>query len=234
MKFLVLVPVWKRYNVLELFANGLEALKEKGYALEVLAVGSCVEDSVVCRDLGFEYYVNHRNILGEKLNKALKVAKRIDFDAMLMLGSDDTLNSDVLDFYIESFNNGYKFVGFLDCYFYDLEKRNMIKWNGYRGERQGEPIGAWRCFRRDLIEELNWELWDNQHHSIDYTMWSKIKKRSDLLKAKLSGNQFICDLKTSDNVTKFRKFDNSVITNPLEGLNKLEANFKNKILNYGK
>ena len=44
---------------------------------------------------------------------------------------------------------------------------------------------------------------------------------------------FICDLKTSDNITKFRKFDNSVITNPLEGLNKLEANYKNQILNYG-
>ena len=233
MNFLVLVPVWKRYNVLKLFANGLEALKEKGYNIEVLAVGSCVEDSVVCRELGF-MYVNHRNILGEKLNVALKEAKKIDFDAMLMLGSDDSLNAEVLDFYIESFNKGYKFVGFLDCYFYDLEKRNMIKWNGYRGERAGEPIGAWRCFRRDLIEELNYELWANQHHSIDYTMWEKIKKRPDLLKVKLSGNQFICDLKTSENVTKFRKFDNSVIINSLDGLNKLETSFKNKILDYGK
>lgn len=231
MKFLVLVPIYRRYSVLRLFNEGLESLKRKGYEIEVLAVGD-EKDALIAKELGYRY-VTHRNILGEKLNKALKVAKRIDFDAMLMLGSDDTLNSEVLDFYIEAFNNGYKFVGFLDCYFYDLEKRNMIKWNGYRGERAGEPIGAWRCFRRDLIEELNWELWDNQHYSIDYTMWAKIKKRSDLLKAKLSGNQFICDLKTSDNVTKFRKFDNSVITNPLKGLNKLEANYKNQILNYG-
>jgi hypothetical protein len=232
MKFLVLVPIYRRHDVLRVFNEGLEVLKGKGYNIEVLAVGD-LKDESIAKELGYRY-VTHRNILGEKLNKALKVAKNIDFDAMLMLGSDDTLNAEVLDFYIESFNKGYKFVGFLDCYFYDLEKRNMIKWNGYRGHRQGEPIGAWRCFRRDLIEELNYELWANQHHSIDYTMWEKIKKRPDLLKVKLSGNQFICDLKTSENVTKFRKFDNSVITNPLEGLNLLEANFKNKILNYGK
>ena len=234
MKFLVLVPVWKRYNVLELFANALEALKEKGYALEVLAVGSCVEDSVVCRELGFEYYVNHRNILGEKLNVALKEAKKIDFDAMLMLGSDDVLNDKVLDFYIDAFEEDFKFVGFTNCYFYDLEKKNMIKWYGYRGERSGEPIGAWRCFKRELIEELNWELWGNQHHSIDYTMWQKIKNRPDILKTILYDDMFICDLKTGENVTKFRKFDNSRIVDANPCLESLGNKLKNKILNYGK
>lgn len=232
MKFLVLVPIYRRHAVLRLFNAGLESLKGKGYNIEVLAVGD-VKDEPIAKELGYRYVI-HRNILGEKLNKALKVAKNIDFDAMLMLGSDDILNSATLDFYIEAFNHDYKFVGFLDCYFYDLEKRNMIKWNGYRGERAGEPIGAWRCFKRDLIEELNWELWGNQHHSIDYTMWEKIKKREDILKAKLFEDMFIGDLKTSENVTKFRKFDNSVIVNPLDGLNLLETDFKNKILNYGK
>jgi hypothetical protein len=232
MKFLVLVPIYRRYGVLRLFNEGLESLKGKGYNIEVLAVGD-LKDEPIAKELGYRY-VNHRNILGEKLNVALKEAKKIDFDAMLMLGSDDVLNDKVLDFYISCFEHDYKFVGFTNCYFYDLEKRNMIKWYGYRGERAGEPIGAWRCFKRELIEELNWELWANQHHSIDYTMWQKIKNRSDIIKTILFDDMFIGDLKTSENVTKFRKFDNSVIVNPLEGLNLLEANFKNKILNYGK
>ena len=233
MKFLVLVPVYGRYDILKLFAEGLNVLKEQGYDIEVLAVGSSTEDMLVCRELDF-MYVNHRNILGEKLNAALKEAKKIDFDAMLMLGSDDILNAETLDFYQFAFSKEYRFVGFLDCYFFNMDTKGLIKWNGYRGEREGEPIGAWRCFKRDLIEELNWELWGNQHHSIDYTMWEKIKSCRGILKTKLREGMFICDLKTKANVTKFRKFDNSVIVNHKEEFKKIDNNFKQQILDYGK
>ena len=43
MKFLVLVPVYGRYDILKLFAEGLNVLKDQGYDIEVLAVGSSTE-----------------------------------------------------------------------------------------------------------------------------------------------------------------------------------------------
>jgi len=74
MKFLVLVPIYRRYGVLRLFNEGLESLKGKGYNIEVLAVGD-LKDEPIAKELGYRY-VNHRNILGEKLNVALKEAKK--------------------------------------------------------------------------------------------------------------------------------------------------------------
>lgn len=231
-KFMVLVPVHERFQVLKLFALGIEALRKQGYNIDVLAVGSSNQDMENCETLNFKY-INHRNILGEKLNVALKYSKQFDFDGMLMLGSDDVLNSDVLDFYVSEFNKGSRFVGFIDCYFYSLETSELLKWNGYNTpDRAGEPIGAWRCFKRDLIEDLGWTLWGNQRKSIDASMWAKIKNMKDITTAKLSNSMFICDLKTSENVTKFTKFKNSVVSNTDKIKLLKDRDIIEKIINY--
>lgn len=202
-KFLVLVPVYGRYDVLRLFGNGIDVLKHKGYDINVLAVGSSEKDKSVCDELSFEY-VHHRNILGEKLNHALEYSRKFTFDAMLMLGSDDLINYSAIDFFIDKLQSGDKFIGFLDCYFYDLLGGNLLKWNGYtEASRKGEPIGAWRCFSRKMLEELNWRLWHDRHTHIDLSNWSKISHLPGVSTYKMSPDIMICDMKSDIGVNKF-------------------------------
>lgn len=202
-KLLVLVPVYGRHNVLRLFGNGIDVLKYKGYDIDVLAVGSSEVDKMVCNELNFKY-VHHRNILGEKLNHALNYSRQFTFDAMLMLGSDDLINYAAIDFIIERLKNGDKFIGFLDCYFYDLLNAKLIKWNGYgEPKRLGEPIGAWRCFSREMLEEQDWRLWHDRHTHIDLSMWSKISHLDGVNTYKMAPDIMICDMKSDVNVNKF-------------------------------
>lgn len=233
MKFTILVPVWKRYETLKIFNNCIERIKEN-YDIEVVAVGSEPGDRVICESLGYYYVEAPNNPLGGKLNFGLKACRSIPSDAVLMLGSDDILSSNLMLYYIQQLNKGFDFIGFLDCYFMNLESGDMIYWKGYRGQRSGEPIGAWRCLSRNLLDKLNWEAWDNQHHSVDYTMWNKlngVKKHIARCKDKF----LLVDLKTSENVTKFRKFDNSEIVHTKTVLKDyLPQQEINKILNYGK
>ena len=233
MKFTILVPVWRRYETLKLFNTCIERLKED-YDIEVVAVGSEPGDKQICEALNYNYVQAPNNPLGGKLNYGLKACKRLESDAVLMLGSDDILSSNVMLYYIQQLKKGFDFVGFLDCYFMNLETKDMIYWKGYRGQRAGEPIGAWRCLSRNLLNRLNWEAWDNQHHSVDYTMWNKlkgVKKHVTRCKDKF----LLVDLKTSENVTKFRKFDNSEIVHTKTVLNDyLPKQEIFKILNYGK
>ena len=216
-KFLVLVPVHERYNVLKLFAQGIDSLKNKGYDIQVLAVGSSDSDLKSCKEFNFNY-VQYKNILGEKLNYALDFSKKFDFEAMIMLGSDDLLNDKALDFYIERLRKGDRFIGFLDCYFYDLDTSNLIKWGGYTDEnkygkvRKGEPIGAWRCFSRSLLEEMDWKLWKNTHTGIDATMWEKIKRKKNVKTYYMPNNVMVCDFKTSKNITSFKKIQHLNMT----------------------
>lgn len=233
MKLTILVPVWRRYETLKIFNSCIERLKEE-YDIEVVAVGSEPGDRVICESLGYYYVEAPNNPLGGKLNFGLKACRSIPSDAVLMLGSDDILSSNLMLYYIQQLNKGFDFIGFLDCYFMNLESGDMIYWKGYRGQRSGEPIGAWRCLSRNLLDKLNWEAWDNQHHSVDYTMWNKlngVKKHIARCKDKF----LLVDLKTSENVTKFRKFDNSEIVHTKTVLKDyLPQQEINKILNYGK
>ena len=233
MKFTILVPVWGRYDTLKLFNDCVIRLQEE-YDINVVAVGSSEADKKVCESYGYHYTQAPNKPLGGKLNNGLKVCKDLDSDAFIMLGSDDILSSNLLNYYAQQINKGFDFVGFLDCYFYDLNSKNMIYWKGYRGQRSGEPIGAWRCLSRGLLESLNWEAWDNQHHSIDYTMWNKLKNVKKHVTT--SKNKFlIVDLKNEDNVTKFRKFDNSEIVHAKTIFNQYLPKIETlKILEYGK
>lgn len=209
MKYLIHVPVHKRYGTLQLFDNTVKHL-QKTHNIEVLAVGSCEGDRNVCENFGYHYYSHPNRPLGSKFQKGITEAKKYDFDALILLGSDDILSAGCLDLYQSEIERGYDFVGFLDCYFFDLDKKNMRYWGGYKGERQGEPIGAWRCFSRRGLDKMNWKLWNADNNSPDYQMWSKVLKNKINYKLEYCDDLYrIVDLKTSENVTKFGKFPNS-------------------------
>lgn len=231
-KFAILVPVHGRYNVLRLFDNCIKRLQSE-FDITVVAVGSSQLDRNVCEELGYTYTNHKNNPLGGKLQAGLQKARELDFDACIMLGSDDILSNSVVDLYNSALNKGYDFIGFLDCYFYDLENKNMRHWKGYTNERRGEPIGAWRCLSRELLDRLDWNVWDNQHHSVDYQMWQKVNGKFKILKAKCEDRYRVVDLKTKANVTKFTKFPNS---EPVNAKQVMMGNFPvneiNEIINF--
>lgn len=209
MKYLVHVPVFKRYKTLELFNNTITELKKR-FDIQVVAIGSCEGDRNVCESLGYHYYSHPNRPLGAKFQHGINEAKKYEFDALVLLGSDDILSESCLDLYQDEIKKGYDFVGFLDCYFFDLERKNMRYWGGYKGERQGEPIGAWRCFSRKGLDKMNWKLWNAENNSPDYQMWKKVLNNNINYKLEYCDDLYrIVDLKTYENVTKFGKFDNS-------------------------
>lgn len=226
MNIVVLVPVWKRYSTLSLFAENMKDL-----GLPVVAVGSCPKDREECIKHGFTYVESINKPLGTKLNNGLKKVKELNPDAVLMLGSDDILSKKTLNVYKRELKKGVGFVGFLDCYFADLQTKRCIYWHGYKGERKGEPIGAWRVLTKETLDKLNWIAWGDQQGSIDHSMWQKLKGvTKSLLRCEQEG-VVLMDLKTSENLTKFRLFPQSRYENLELTLKKgFSQEYINKIL----
>ena len=68
---------------------------------------------------------------------------------------------------------------FMDEYDLDLIRENFISrevkhWKGYECERKGEPIGIGRLVRRDYLDRVRWNPFeDSIYNSLDWSMFQK-------------------------------------------------------------
>jgi len=161
---------------------------------------------------GFNYIEVKNNPLGNKMNQSCEILKgKVDY--VIFIGSDDIFCNNTLAYYLDCIEEGIDFVGFKDCYFYDLISKESIYWAGYRGPRKGEPIGAFKMLSARLLDKLNWQPFDrNRTDSLDWSMMQKLKNVNYSRKLVYMKDYDIIgvDLKTQDSLTKFSIFDNSL------------------------
>lgn len=207
-KISVIMPVWNRWATLE---KCVKKLKE--YPVNIVLIGSQGERSEdIARKLACKY-VECENVLGTKLNAGLDMCR--DSSHVIVMGSDNAFCDNAWKAYLEAINDDIDFFGFEDCYFTYPERKSCVYWKGYKGQRQGEPIGAFRMVSKRLLEEYNYRLWDDVSLSPDAQMWRRVKKSN--LKKRIVNlkryNAVIVDVKSQENITKFRKFPNSIMFN---------------------
>jgi len=111
--------------------------------------------------------------LSYKWNAVIKSARALDFEGLVVLGSDDFVCKNFINFVSQKIKE-YDFIGFKDIYF--KEEENFYYWKGYENQRRGEPIGAGRVYSRALLEKLDFNLYDIPlEKSLDGLAWGKIK-----------------------------------------------------------
>ena len=181
MKIGILTCMWKRPKVFDIFATGINRLREK-FDIIPLAVGSEGSKSMeLCRKHQFMYLERPNKPLGRKFNEGLSCFKNTDVDYVMILGSDDLISDSLVDAYLPHMEKGKHLIGILDIYFYDLFGKSLYYWPGYGSKpadkyRKGEPLGMARCLSRSLIKQMDWMLWnDNINRGLDLSMWKKLK-----------------------------------------------------------
>lgn len=158
-KLLILVPVWKRPEILKLF---LSRLTLPSYLeTRVLFILSPEDPFYVANTrLVKDYnYFSHKNRpLGEKKNEALHYSLKWDWDFFMDLGSDNIIHFDLWKLYEPYFENE-KYFGINNAYVYDTKTQKSLFVNGYH-QLSGETfaLGPGRVISRDIINELS-NLW---------------------------------------------------------------------------
>ncbi len=193
-----------RYRVFDIFKKFASRIDVK-----VLVVGSSERDRKHCKE--FEYIQVPNLPLGNKFNEGVEYLKD-KADHIIFLGCDDIFCVEFFKIYEREIKRGTDFMGFLDCYFYDLVSTKAIYWSGYSGSRKKEPIGAFKMLSKKALDAVAWrpfqDLWNS---SLDYSMMAKLKGKKlnrRLLNMKQEGVVGV-DLKDGDNITKFRLYENS-------------------------
>jgi hypothetical protein len=148
-------------------------------ALRVVAVGSEGEWSRYLAGSHGATYVAHENKpLGAKWTAALKKARETNPQAVLVLGSDNVVNDALLLRWVEELRAGAEYVAPLDAYQWNPQQTTLIHWNGYEGQRAGEPIGSGRCFARALLDRIKWKVWKlDANRGLD---WSTTQTLADV------------------------------------------------------
>lgn len=191
-KIAVLSCIWGRDNLTRIFLEHLDQLRSElipGICLIPIIIGSGespIKDT--CNNLNMHYFHYPNNPLSDKWEYGLQALKQLTCDAVIILGSDDFINSDLIKAYANYLMQGVKILGLRDCLFLDLNHKtdSLIKWNGYGGktswagqpERLGESIGMARCISTDTLEEINYSLWGKIqiNSGLDKVAFNTLKK----------------------------------------------------------
>lgn len=200
MKTICLIPVFGRHEILK------KVLKQ--YEIEVYCIADG-KDGVLCESLGAKV-IREKNDFPAKLQRGLEKLRNIEFDNILMMGSDDLIDRPLID-KMERMTERYGGVAVINCYFYDLATRFTSIWAGYPafGHRDGEPVGAFRMYTRKALDSIDWKLWSGSGQGgIDKISWDRIAAKNPTIKidAILEGHYPI-DVKDSESQTDISMFD---------------------------
>lgn len=228
-KLAIVTSVWKRPEIVELFAKGTEYLRENcpDFEIKVVISGSIQDDDNVRADQkGYvigDYLSNwHDHVkyieipnepLGAKVNATTYACRNMGVHYVLCMGSDDIITPELLNHYAQYMRKGIDFIGVTDCYFYDVVSEKALYWGGYREPyRKGHTAGAFRAISARLLAKWDWMPWENKDsHVLDKSMQDKLKVTPHTIHtfAMRDHGLFALDIKSSTNMTPFKKWDNS-------------------------
>ena len=176
----VVSAMWQRLELTDLvfshIADMKTALAPFMELLPVVAGSEREESRTVAEKNGFSYTEVENLPLGAKWNAALSLLRDQDVDGVVILGSDDLLNERFFHVLKDIMDEGCLLAG-LDTFFV-LESRSgrLMEWLGYLPPREGESIGAGRFLHRELLERLNWHVWeDGLNAGLDASMWRLLR-----------------------------------------------------------
>jgi ABC-type polysaccharide/polyol phosphate transport system ATPase subunit len=234
----LLTCVWKRPRLTKIILSYYSKLKEEvknTVDLEFVAVGSEGNKSrSICEDAGFHYYEYENQPMSKKWQHGLEMTKKYNPDAVIIVGSDDIITKEIIDFYIEKINLGHLLIGIKDFYIYESSLKKLAHWRGYGklndAHRMDETIGLGRCLARPLLDKIKFDVWGGLElkRNLDGAMTNRLKEfgifpisedncpiindNGKLLRIGHVGyklnemNGFAIDIKSKTNITNFDRY----------------------------
>ena len=181
---------------------------KKSATVERLIVYSTADDRRFLRDIKAHKIQAPNNPLSTKWNTGIQQLRNIDFDIAIIMGSDDYFDVKFIDF-VKKNIKGFDGLGCLDAYY--EQGKDKYYYAGYKGIREGEPMGAGRCYTREFLERIDFNLYPlKKDKSLDGMAWDVIKKHNGNIGtfSLKDNNLMMCDVKDGTGMTPLSKIPN--------------------------
>lgn len=200
---LVYLAVWRRPEITELCFMGIERMrKHPAYKIQAFAVISEAEMIPLCKKYNIDWFMTDNFPLGKKKNSGLKQVSNYQFDYLMEIGSDDLITDRMLNHYIPYLHK-FAFMGISDAAYIESETgecRRLIS--------NKSTYGAGRLIARNVLEQMNWNIWDNNlQRGLDNNSTLRIESKGykfhKLPAMEVPG---VIDVKSQENLWKFNYF----------------------------
>ena len=226
-KIVIVMPCWKRAEIVELVARQLDILfrdTKEIVDLTVVYVFSHEDPEI---DQLFSIYLkanHHRDclfssnkLLGKKLNDGIKYAEKHKYDYIMNFGSDDLIHSDIFKLYAEALSRNCDIIGINKVYFYN-QKSNPVLFSYYN---QPNLVGAGRLIHRRVIDNVSMNfngLYKDDLGSGMDTFSAHRMRMCGHLQTTIDPGEFpyIVDIKSDVNINSFEKIVNESNTGSLK------------------
>ena len=193
MKVVFIVPFYQRLGLTELCFRELSK--------QVCPIYSVGSEGNKSKELACKYgvnYVEFKNYpVSNKNNALLQSLKSVDYDYAILLGSDNFVNVDFVKNYTTYLSENKPLVSQLDSvYFYNQKTKTKSLYKGFTG------VG--RAFSRELIERMNYKLWEDGKNSGLDTSTKNILNYNDIEIDTIDSSKHnikVLDVKYSSNIT---------------------------------
>lgn len=159
-KIAVIIPVWKRNAVFELCVEQLNVFCEKNtdkadimviYILSVDDPEVLIHQNTIKQSTHKSLTIySDNNKLGQKINDAVIMADKMDFDYIMNAGSDDLFHPKLISLYLPFINLEVPFFGLSSVYFYQPGKCSF-RYHYYNNKHL---VGAGRMIHRSVWKKV--------------------------------------------------------------------------------
>ncbi len=212
----VLTCVYGRPEITKIFKKHLLSVEHQlsnTYTfLNIIVDSETSNEALFAQDCHFVYLNANNNPLSNKWQAGLTYLKDLQWDNLLILGSDDLMTYELLMRYQALIANNIDLIGLQDLYMYKLSTATLYYWAGYnpKHKRHGETIGLGRCLSRRLVSGMGYKLWDaGLQKNLDGNMMKNIRSSSFEFQSqamRCQATSLAVDIKTEANVTSLEEF----------------------------
>ena len=167
------------------------------------------KDQELSMIISSEHLVIAPNTISGKAQASLELCKQVDHDAVMLMGCDDYIDKKAL-LLVKELLKDHDYIGFLDIYFRDGGE--YLYWPGYTsGNRIGEPAGAGKTVRKDLLERMDYKVFKdtgNGNTDLDsHKALIEYAKTPIMISCKAEGVMLV-DIKDGESTTPLERFSN--------------------------
>lgn len=151
-----------RHQMMEL---NIKTLRKQTKKTGIILIGSSEEDTKWASSIANDdvYYLECVNKpLGLKWNVGVKYSKLFNPNAIVILGSDDLLSTNYIEYMYKHITNGIDLVGKSDWNIVALNEFYEASYKGFG------LLGAGKIISKRILDELDWSIFDIiRHYSLD-------------------------------------------------------------------
>lgn len=196
MSLAIITASYLRPKILRLFCLSMDRIrKESEFKIDVVCVGDKDHKEMLEKhNIIFAYKPNHP--VSYKFQKALSIARTLNPKAVMILGSDDIVSTEYVRRAYKWIEMGEDVVGLSTLYFYSTlpdtsgELLRLDKW--------GRMLGAGKTLSDNLLNSIDWTLWDAPKNSgLDAMASKRIPGGGTII------DEVLVDVKSKTNINKY-------------------------------